>query len=537
MPSKKLEYVLKHIKPINYESIKQAQELQNSFIKPQGSLGVLEDISIKIAGITGKPRNALDKKVIFLFGSDHGVYDEGVCSSPQNFTARLMKVYANQKFGGINILAEQAGAELKLFDLGIKYFSDMGVNINGKFLRKGSSNFLFRRAMKVSMVKNYINFGIDLVNEAKSDKINLIGVGEVGMANTTPATACIIALTQKFEAEMVGYGAGLDKQGYLRKTYTIFKGLLRHKKFTKEPLNIISCVGGPEIATMVGVFLGCAYFKIPVLVDGITSIAAALAAYKILPEVRDYLFLSNFSPEPSFKAAAEALNLEAPLNLKMRLGEGTGCAVMMKIIDDALAIINKMGNFFEGGLLEMPESVVVVDCQYDFIDGSLACGGADEAINNIIEYINKYHEAKIFYSADWHNPEHCSYSQNGGIWPVHCQAGTHGAEIHEKFYTEIKNPEQRPNEKNIYYKGTNNNLEEYSAFNAKNKAGRELNQDVSKKVVVCGIASEFCVRETVLALKNAGHEIELLSDCLAWVNETNHYRNLGDLQQLGVKII
>lgn len=185
----------------------------------------------------------------------------------------------------------------------------------------------------------------------------------------------------------------------------------------------------------------------------------------------------------------------------------------------------------------MSQDILVVDCQYDFIDGSLACAHSLEAIENIITLINSKPDAKIFYSADCHSPKHCSYIQNGGTWPVHCQAGTHGAEIHEDFFTKIKNLTQRPNDKNIFYKGDIDSREEYSAFNARNKKGQELNQDISNDVLVCGIASEFCVRESVLELLKSGRAVEVRENLLGWVDEKNHKINLQELSTMGVKIL
>ena len=180
--------------------------------------------------------------------------------------------------------------------------------------------------------------------------------------------------------------------------------------------------------------------------------------------------------------------------------------------------------------------ILVVDCQYDFIDGTLACGHSEEAVKNIINFINSNPDAKVFYSADNHSPKHCSYIPNGGTWPIHCQAGTHGAKIHEAFYTDIKNPAQRPNDETIYYKGENDDVEEYSAFEAKNKSGRKLCDVISPEVIVCGIASEFCVRESVLALMKSGRKVEIPVDMLAWVDETGHKKNIAELSEMGVKI-
>ena len=183
------------------------------------------------------------------------------------------------------------------------------------------------------------------------------------------------------------------------------------------------------------------------------------------------------------------------------------------------------------------KEILVVDCQYDFIDGTLACGHAEEAVKNIIKFINDNPDAKVYYSADNHSPKHCSYIPNGGTWPVHCQAGTHGAEIHSSFTTDIKNPAQRPNDETVYYKGENDDVEEYSAFEAKNKAGKKLCDEIGGGLIVCGIASEFCIRESVLALLKSGREIGVPEDMLAWVDEGNHRKNLAELSKMGVKII
>ncbi len=182
------------------------------------------------------------------------------------------------------------------------------------------------------------------------------------------------------------------------------------------------------------------------------------------------------------------------------------------------------------------KEILVVDCQYDFIDGSLACGHSEEAVKNIIAFINANPDAKVYYSADAHSLNHCSYIQNGGTWPVHCNAGTHGAEIHESFYHDVKNESQRPNDANIYYKGDDDSREEYSAFNARNKAGHELKDDIGHEVIVTGIASEFCVRESVIALLNSGRKIEVPVEMLAWVDKAGHEKNIAELSSMGVKI-
>ena len=338
---------ISQIVPLNSQAMREAQEIQSTLVKPAGSLGELERLTVQLAGITGNPRNAVPRKVICLFGSDHGIYDEGVCSSPQEFTRKLMEVYASSQNGGINVLTRQAGAELRVYDLGVKGLGEHERIITRKFLPNGTANFLHARAMSPETVRDVISFGIDLVRDMKAEGVGLIGTGEVGMGNTSPACACIMAGLKSRDDSLVGRGAGLDDEAFSRKKNVILSALEFHSPNLTDPVNILSCVGGLDIAAMTGVFLGGAIYRVPVLVDGVISISGALIAYMIEPLTLGYVIASHESAEPAYVRAAEAMNLSAPLKLGMRLGEGTGCAIMMQIIDDALAIIDTMGKFQE----------------------------------------------------------------------------------------------------------------------------------------------------------------------------------------------
>lgn len=180
--------------------------------------------------------------------------------------------------------------------------------------------------------------------------------------------------------------------------------------------------------------------------------------------------------------------------------------------------------------------LLVVDCQHDFIDGTLACGGAEEAVEAIAAFINEHPEMPVLYSADWHSPQNRSFARNGGTWPPHCVAGERGAEVHEKFRTEVRKKEQRPGEATLYLKGKDDFVEEYSAFEAKNALGGTVASDAAENVAVCGIASEYCVRETVLDLLKAGRNVTLLTDALGWVDRKKHEENLKDLEGRGVRL-
>lgn len=184
----------------------------------------------------------------------------------------------------------------------------------------------------------------------------------------------------------------------------------------------------------------------------------------------------------------------------------------------------------------MKEDLLVIDCQYDFIEGSLACVHSKEAVKNIVDYINA-HDLNVYYSLDWHNDSNKSFKINGGIWPVHCVQGEKGSKLDDMFYEKVQDEKNKPNEKNMFYKGMNDDIEEYSAFNAKNKDGDLLNKALANEVIVCGIASEFCVRETVLDLLKSERKVKLLLNGLGYVDEKNHIKNIEELKELGVEII
>jgi len=341
--------LLSEIKPLDSQAMSEARERQDELLKPAGSLGTLEEISIQIAGITGQVKNKISKKIHFLFGSDHGIFDEGVSASPQYFTEILMKVYADGG-GAINVLCENAGVELKIFDLGVKNLSYYeNIDSSHKFMHEGTKNFLHERSMSLETTEKVINFGIDLVREYKNKNFNIIGAGEVGMANTTPAAACIMAALGNFNENLIGRGAGLTDEALNNKKKVIISALNFHElnKKNNDALEILSCVGGLDIAAMTGIFLGGALYRVPVVVDGVISIAAALLASKIAPLSRDFMIASHKSLEPAYSAAAEELNLIPFLNLNMRLGEGSGCPLAMQIIENSLAIINNMKTFNE----------------------------------------------------------------------------------------------------------------------------------------------------------------------------------------------
>jgi nicotinate-nucleotide--dimethylbenzimidazole phosphoribosyltransferase len=338
------------IKPLNAAAMRQASQYQDTLVKPAGSLGRLEEISIQIAGITGIVKTKLDKKIHFVLGADNGIYDEGVAAAPQEFTNLLMGFYARNVKCGINVLCNRAGVDLKLVDMGIKGALNFP-NIISHKLMDGTGNFFVDKAMTRETAQKAIEIGIGLARYAHENGYSIIGTGEVGMANTATAAACIIAALGVDDAgQYIGRGAGLTDEAYEHKKEVIVSALARLKPEKNDVIDILSKVGGLDIAGLCGLFIGAAFYRIPIVVDGVISIAAALLAYRLNPLAKEFMIPSHISEEPAYKAASEHMELEPILNLKMRLGEGTGCPFAMQIVDDALAIINDMNTFAETAL-------------------------------------------------------------------------------------------------------------------------------------------------------------------------------------------
>jgi nicotinate-nucleotide--dimethylbenzimidazole phosphoribosyltransferase len=346
------------IDPLDAQSMQEAAAHQNKLLKPPSSLGQLEAVAVRIAGITGQLHNRTDRKVLFLFGSDHGVYDEGVSASPQHFTRVLMDLYAKNEACGINVLCNRVGVSLRVIDMGVKGLSSHpGIDSRFCLMPRGTKNFAQNDvvpAMPRDVAMKAIEAGITLAGEAKKDGFQIVGTGEVGMGNTTPAAACIMAALGVNDPGLaVGRGGGLTDEAFETKKHVIVEALKKHRPDPSDPIDILSKVGGLDIAGMMGVFLGAAHHRLPVVIDGVISIAAALLAALIAPLSSNFMIPSHLSQEPGYTLAMRslALTLSPFLNLEMRLGEGSGCPIAMQIIDDALALMNSM-NTFDGVSLE-----------------------------------------------------------------------------------------------------------------------------------------------------------------------------------------
>lgn len=339
--------IVRKIEPADMNAIKLAEERQIKLIKPLGSLGNVEDISVKIAGITGQIINQISKKILFLFGADNGVYEEGISGSPQELTATLMGNYAAGQKCAINVICQHFNVDLKLIDMGIKGNISGDVDVI-KLMPNGTKNFLKMPAMPENIVKKALETGVKYAKYAHDNGYSIIGNGEVGMGNTTTATACVLALCGiKESAQFTGRGGGLTDTAFERKKYVINEALKTYNFEKNDTFVILSCIGGLDIAAMTGLYLGAAYYRIPIVIDGLISASAALLACRFAPFAKDYMIASHISEEPAYSRAIKEIGIEPMLALKMRLGEGSGCPFAFSIIEGAVAVMNNMATFDE----------------------------------------------------------------------------------------------------------------------------------------------------------------------------------------------
>ncbi|ERT68094.1 MAG: nicotinate-nucleotide--dimethylbenzimidazole phosphoribosyltransferase [Cetobacterium somerae] len=321
---------------VDTEAIKECKKILDSRMKPEKSLGVLEDLAMKVAGITGQPLNELKAGCHFIASSDNGVIEEGVSSCPIEYT-RIVSEAMLSSFAAIGILCKSLGIPLNLIDIGIK--GDIPRNYENLYVKKiayGTKNFSKEPAMSLDEVIKAILVGVEIIKEKK--EYDFFSNGEMGIANTTTSSAILYALTKEDIEKVVGCGAGLSDEGLRRKKDVIKDACLKYDLFNKEPIEVLRCVGGLDIACMVGLYLGAALERKPMLIDGFISAVAALVATRIEPKVKNYLIGTHMSEEPGMKVVMTALDLKTFLHMEMRLGEGTGAVLAYPILKAAVEI-------------------------------------------------------------------------------------------------------------------------------------------------------------------------------------------------------
>ncbi|HEX6715304.1 MAG TPA: nicotinate-nucleotide--dimethylbenzimidazole phosphoribosyltransferase [Thermoleophilaceae bacterium] len=314
--------------------------------KPRGSLGRIEDLARRIAAIRGSAELAPLRAAIVVAAADHGVATEGVSAYPPEVTAQMVANFAR---GGaaINVLARRAGAELVVVDAGtLAPCREPGVRV----LRAGAgtANFVAEPAMSPRQCALCIESGIALARELGDGGVGIVGLGEMGIGNSTSAAAITAALLDREPREVCGRGTGVDDEQLARKVGVVGAALRRHQG--REPLEVLAAVGGFEIAFLTGVALGAAGQRLVVLLDGFIATSAALVATALEPNARHAMIAAHLSPEPGHALALESLELRPLLDLGMRLGEGTGAALALPIVQSALAIVAEMATFADAGV-------------------------------------------------------------------------------------------------------------------------------------------------------------------------------------------
>lgn len=347
----KINQTIVGIRPLDPKAMKEARIRQDSLTKPRGSLGQLETLSIQVAGIKGDPRPRIIHKVIFTLAGDHGVTAEGVSAYPSEVTPQM--VYNFLRGGaGINVLARQIGGRVVIADLGVASALEAHPDLKIKKVASGTRNMAIGAAMSREEAVRCIEAGIELVEADVPKGMDILGTGDMGIGNTTSSSAITAAITGADVVRVTGRGTGLDDDAWQRKAKIIQKALDINRPDPKDAIDVLSKVGGFEIGGIAGVILAGARYRIPVVIDGFISGAAALIAATLSPEVKPYLIASHQSAEQGHRVLLEYLGLKPLLNLDLRLGEGTGAALGIFLVEASLKILDEMATFSEAGVSE-----------------------------------------------------------------------------------------------------------------------------------------------------------------------------------------
>jgi nicotinate-nucleotide--dimethylbenzimidazole phosphoribosyltransferase len=328
-----------------------ARARQATLTKPGGSLGRLEDLSVQLAAITGQARLSVARKAVIVMAGDHGVTAEGVSAYPAEVTPQMV---LNFLHGGaaINVLARQAQARVVVVDVGVA--SDLSP-MPGLVLRKvahGTRNMVHGPAMTRAEAEAAIGVGLEVVQAEIANGLDLVATGDMGIGNTTPSAAMAAVITGRPVAQVTGRGTGVDDAGLARKVANIERAIAVNRPDPKDALDVVSKVGGFEIAGLAGVILGAAARRVPVVIDGFISGAAALLAVGLRPEVKPYLIAAHQSVEIGHRAVLEFLGLQPLFDLGLRLGEGTGAVLAFNLVEASARVLNEMATFADASVSE-----------------------------------------------------------------------------------------------------------------------------------------------------------------------------------------
>ncbi len=358
----KIEEIIQKIEPLDVRVMEKTQARIDNLTKPQGSLGRLEELAKQICGITGKENPQLRNKVIFTLASDHGVTDEGVSAYPKEVTIQM--VYNFLRGGaGINVLANHVGARVTVVDIGVAVDLKPDTRLIIKKINYGTKNMAEGPAMTRDEAVKSICAGIEIFEnefsrnsgippKAGKNGIDIVGTGEMGIGNTTPSSAITACFTEKPIADITGRGTGLDDRGLKNKISVIRKSLSANKPDPSDAIDVLSKVGGFEIAGLAGIILAAASRKVPVVIDGFISGAAALIAFHLEPKIKDYMIASHCSVEKGHRVILKHMGLKPLLDLDLRLGEGTGAALGIGLAEASVKILTQMATFKKANVSE-----------------------------------------------------------------------------------------------------------------------------------------------------------------------------------------
>lgn len=342
---KELDALVRAVAPLDRGTMTAAEEYQARLAKPPGSLGRLEEISIQLAGITGRVHNALNKKQLLVFAADNGVVAEGVSSAPQSVTKQQTINLMRGKTGAA-VLAKHFGCGLTVCDVGVNADIYESTVLNRK-IAYGTQNICTGPAMTREQTLQAILTGAEIARTVDAD---VIGVGEMGIGNTTTSSAVLAVLLGADVEAVTGRGGGITEESFRKKKAVIRTAIEVNRPDRDDVVGVLSKVGGFDLAAMCGAFLGAAAARRPAVIDGLISAAAALCAVRLCPNVRGYLVPSHASFEIGYRLAMEAMDLRPLFDLGMRLGEGSGCPLAFQVLDAACAVVNDMATFDEAGI-------------------------------------------------------------------------------------------------------------------------------------------------------------------------------------------
>ena len=349
-----LSKTIANIRPLDVKSMAAAKARQDTLTKPTGSLGRLEELSIRIAGMQGKPLPQIKQKAVIVMAADHGVAARGTSAYPQEVTAEMVLNFLHGG-AGINVISRQVGAGVVIVDMGVAKKLESNPGLISRRIAAGTQDMSKGPAMTVAQATRSLEAGIEIVSTEIKKGLDIVATGDMGIGNTTASAAICAVMTGKTAAEVTGRGTGLDDQQLQQKIMIIDEAIALNKPDSSKPLEVLAKVGGFEIGGLAGVILGAASHRVPVIIDGFISGAAALIAAGLCPQCTDYMIAGHCSVEPGHKIILQHLGLKPLLDLEMRLGEGTGAALAMSFAETSVRILTEMATFAEAGVAEKGE--------------------------------------------------------------------------------------------------------------------------------------------------------------------------------------